>query len=265
MVYADDLACWSWEEGVLRRLMESFDRNLKEIGSEMNTEKTVIMRAGREEEGEVEIVIDNERLRNVDQFVYLDGVFTSKGGCVREVEARMEKYGRAMRALYPIMKDRVMDIKVKKIIFDSTLVPTLTYAAETWSITTKEEKRIEAAEMKVLRTIVGKTRRDRVRNEWVRERVGVVPVLNRIDSARLRWWGHIVRMPGERVASRWWSWKVEEVRPRGRPRVRWRDCVERALRKHGLPVMRQLMEDGVLLERTAWKSMLSPLTGRRPP
>src|SRR5678816_1524325 len=84
MVYADDLACWSWEEGVLRGLMESFDRNLKEIGLEMNTEKTVIMRVGREDEREMEIVIDDERLRNVDQFVYLGGVFTSKGGCVRE-------------------------------------------------------------------------------------------------------------------------------------------------------------------------------------
>src|SRR5678816_1711936 len=145
MVYADDLACWSWEEGVLRGLMESFDRNLKEIGLEMNTEKTVIMRVGREDEGEVEIVIDDERLRNVDQFVYLGGVFTSKGGCVREVEARMEKYGRTTRALYPIMKDWVMNINAKKIIFDIILVPTLTYGAKTWSITTREQKRIEAA------------------------------------------------------------------------------------------------------------------------
>src|SRR5678815_5298779 len=87
------------------------------------------------------------------------------------------------------------------------------------AFTTREEKRIEAGEMEVLRTIVGKMRRDRVRNEWVRERVGVVPVLNRIDSARLRWWGHIVRMPGERVASRRWWWRVEGVRPRGR----WKD------------------------------------------
>lgn len=264
MGYADDLACWTWEEGVLRGLMESFARNLKEMGLEMNTEKTVIMRVGRADEGEVEILIEDVRLRNVEQFVYLGGVFTNKGGCVREVESRIEKYGKTVRALYPIMKDRVMDIKVKKIIFDSILVPILTYGAETWSITTREEKRIEVAEMKVLRTVLGKTRRDRVRNEWVRERVGVVPVMNRIDSARLRWWGHIVRMPGERVASRRWWWRVEGVRPRGRPRGRWKDCVERSLSRHGLPAMRQLMEDGVLLERAAWKSMLSPLTGRRP-
>src|SRR5678815_3475880 len=133
------------------------------------------------------------------------------------------------------------------------------------AFTTREEKRIEAGEMEVLRTIVGKMRRDRVRNEWVRERVGVVAVLNRIDSARLRWWGHIVRMPGERVASRRWWWRVEGVRPRERPRGRWKVCMERALRRHGLPAMLQLIEDGVLLERTSWKSMLSPLAGRRPP
>lgn len=264
MVYADDLACWSGREEVLGRLMESFARNLRGVGMEMNTEKTVVMVVGRDDEREMEVHIGEERLKNVDQFVYLGGVFTSKGGCIQEVEARMEKYGRTVRALYPIMKDRVMDIRVKKIIFDSILVPTLTYGSETWSITTREEKRIEAAEMRVLRMIVGKTRRDRVRNEWVRERIGVVPVINRMDSARLRWWGHVERMSEERVARRRWRWRVDGVRPRGRPRVRWADCVERALRRHGLPEMRQLVEDGVIMERATWKMMLSPLTGRRP-
>lgn len=264
MGYADDLACWSEEKETLRGLMESFERNLREVGLKMNTEKTVIMRVGRGEEREVEIIIDEVRLKNVEQFVYLGSVFTSRGGCVCEVEARMEKYGRTMRALFPIMKDRVMDIEVKRIIFDNILVPTLTYGAETWSVSTREEKRIVAAEMRVLRTMMGKTRRDRLRNEWFRERVGVVPVLNRIDAARLRWWGHVERMPEERVASRRWRWRVEGVRPRGRPRGRWRDCVERALRRNGLPAMQQLLEDGVLLERNAWRTMLSPLTGRRP-
>lgn len=44
------------------------------------------------------------------------------------------------------------------------------------------------AEINVLRLIMGRTSRDIIRNEWFREREcwNVVPVLNRINSARLR-------------------------------------------------------------------------------
>lgn len=79
MEYAEDLVCWSGEVVVSRRLMERFARHLRQVGLSMNTEKTVIMRVGRGEK-EVQIIIEGERLRNVDQFLYLEGVFTSSGG-----------------------------------------------------------------------------------------------------------------------------------------------------------------------------------------
>ena len=63
-----------------------------------------------------------------------------------EITNRMEKYGRVVRALYPILADKRMDIGVKKVIFESTLTPILLYGTETWSTTTREESRIQATE-----------------------------------------------------------------------------------------------------------------------
>ena len=264
MVYADDLACWSEDERMLIRLVESFARNLREAGLEMNVEKTKIMNVSRGEEDVIEIIVDGQRIQNVEQFEYLGGIFARGGGSVQEIEERMKKYGRTVRALYPIMKDRIIDLEVKKIVFNSILIPTLTYGSETWSVTTNEERRIEVAEMKVLRSMLGKTRRDRVRNDWIRERVGVTPVLIRVDSARLRWWGHMERMPDVRIASRRWRWRVDGVRPRGRPKKRWMECVEDSLRRHRLPTAQELMENGILHERPVWRNMTASLTGRRP-
>ena len=68
----------------------------------------------------------------------------------------MEKYERVVRALYLILADKRMDIGVKKVIFESTLTPILLHGAETWSTTTREESRIQAAEMRVLRLMVGR-------------------------------------------------------------------------------------------------------------
>src|SRR5678815_3504569 len=101
--------------------------------------------------------------------------------CIRD------RYGRTVRALYPIIRDNEIGGEVTRIIFESILTPFLLYEAETWSMTTREESRVQTAEMNVLRAMAGKTRRDIVRNERIREGIGVIPIINKVDVARLRW------------------------------------------------------------------------------
>jgi hypothetical protein len=45
----------------------------------------------------------------------------------------------------------------------------------------------------MLRWICVNTRRDRVRNDDIRERLGVAPVEEKLVQHRLRWFGHIQR------------------------------------------------------------------------
>src|SRR5678815_208640 len=85
-----------------------------------------------------------------------------------------------------------MSVGVERVIFEGVLTSNLLFVAETWSTTTREDSRIQSAEMYVLRAIMGKTRRDRQRNERIKE--GVNAILNKMDAARLRWWGHLERM-----------------------------------------------------------------------
>jgi hypothetical protein len=40
----------------------------------------------------------------------------------------------------------------------------------------------------------GKTRQDRIRNDNIRERVGVAPIVEMVEN-RLRWFGHVERRP----------------------------------------------------------------------
>ena len=49
----------------------------------------------------------------------------------------------------------------------------------------------------MLRWFCGHTRRDRVRNEVIRERVGMAPIEEKLTQHRLRWFGHIQRRPPE--------------------------------------------------------------------
>ncbi len=54
------------------------------------------------------------------------------------------------------------------------MVPTALYGAETRNMGAAERKRLNVMEMRCLRSMCGVTRMDRVRNEEVRRRAGVV-------------------------------------------------------------------------------------------
>ncbi|PHT41544.1 hypothetical protein CQW23_20398 [Capsicum baccatum] len=51
----------------------------------------------------------------------------------------------------------------------------------------------KVAEMRMLRWLCGLTRGNRVRNETIREKVGVTPVENKMREVRLRWFRHVMR------------------------------------------------------------------------
>jgi hypothetical protein len=51
--------------------------------------------------------------------------------------------------------------------------------------------------MRMLRWICGHTRRDWVRNDVIRERLGVAPVEGKLMQHRLRWFGHMQRRSPE--------------------------------------------------------------------
>ena len=49
----------------------------------------------------------------------------------------------------------------------------------------------------MLRWIYGHTRRDRVRNDDIRDRLGVAPIEEKLVQHRLSWFGHVQRRPPE--------------------------------------------------------------------
>ena len=77
-------------------------------------------------------------------------------------------------------------------------------------------------EMKCLRSLVGVSRMDRVRNKEVRRRAGIERELaSRADQRVLRWFGHVEKMDECRMARRVLMAGVSGGRVRERPRLGW--------------------------------------------
>jgi hypothetical protein len=76
----------------------------------------------------------------------------------------------------------------------------LQYGCETWSLTLREEHRLQAFENRVLRRIFG-PKRDEVTGEWrkmhneeLRDMYSSPSIIRLIKSRRMRWAGHVARM-----------------------------------------------------------------------
>ena len=58
-------------------------------------------------------------------------------------------------------------------LYEGVIVKTALYGAEAWSIRSAERRKLNVLEMKCLRSLVGVSRMDGVRNEEVRRRAGI--------------------------------------------------------------------------------------------
>ena len=94
------------------------------------------------------------------------------GGCERDVVHRMNEGCRAWGALKSAMRNRGLGIKEKKCLYKGVIAPTALYGAEAWGMRSAERRKVNVLEMKCLRSFVGVSRMDRVRNEEVCRRAG---------------------------------------------------------------------------------------------
>jgi hypothetical protein len=85
------------------------------------------------------------------------------------------------------------------------------------------------------RRSVRKSRKEKVRNVTIREVMEVGKnILEVIEEKRLRWFGHVKRMPGNRLPLKVLEWEPEGTRRRGRPKERWIGGVRRSMTNRGL-------------------------------
>ena len=84
-----------------------------------------------------------------------------------------------------------------------------------------------AAEMSFLRRVAGISLRDRVKSSVICEILRVEPLLPHLERSQLRWFGHLVEMPPERLHRVVLVACPTGKRPRGRLRARWRDYISK--------------------------------------
>ena len=87
-------------------------------------------------------------------------------------------------------------------VYKTVVRPAMMYGAETWAVKKAQEKKLDVAEMRMLRWISGVTKMDRIRNERIRGTTKVGEISKKVQESRLTWYGHVLRREDEYVGKR---------------------------------------------------------------
>jgi hypothetical protein len=129
----------------------------------------------------------------------------------------------------------------------------VTYGAETWALTKKEEQSLLIFERKMFRRIYGPKYQD---VEWKIRTNRELEELNKgentvkwIKGQRISWLGHLERMEEDRMAKKIFTQELTGSRRRGRPGRGWRE-VERDRQ-----VLRVRRWRELVIDRDKWRDI----------
>ncbi|KAL5154279.1 hypothetical protein HKD37_19G053668 [Glycine soja] len=167
-----------------------------------------------------------------------------------DVNHRIQAGWMKWRKASGVLCDAKVPIKLKGKFYRTAVRPAILYGTECWAVKSQHENKVGVAEMRMLRWMCGKTRQDKIRNEAIRERVGVAPIVEKMVENRLRWFGHVERRPVDSVVRRVDQMERRQtIRGRGRPKKTIREVIKKDLKINGL-------DRSMVLDRTLWRKLI---------
>ena len=227
-MYADDLALLGTSSSELQQMVNAFHDTCMKWGMRINTNKTKVLSIGAEE---ANISIAGRVLENVSEFCYLGSIVTKSGDCHLEVVERILKASRTFCSWKRrVLTNRGFSKNTKRRVFRSLVMPVLLYGCETWAITQVDIRRLKTFHMRCIRSTLGVSRLNKIRNSFNFISAKEEPIEPQIQHQRLQWLGHLQRMNISRPQKLLLRSKLHNVkRPQHGPKNRWIDTIQQDL------------------------------------
>jgi len=183
---------------------------------------------------------DNSTFERVEEFKYLGTTLTNQNSILEEIKSRLRSGNVCYHSVHNLLSSRLLSKNLKIKIYRTIILPVVLYGCETWSLTSRKERKLRVFENMVLRRIFG-PRRDKATGEWRRlhnkELTDLYSSPNNVWVIKLRtmrWAAHVVCMGEDSGVYRVLVGKPGGKRPLGRPRWRWVDNIWMDLQEVGL-------------------------------
>ncbi|KAK6752225.1 hypothetical protein RB195_003569 [Necator americanus] len=151
--------------------------------------------------------------------------------------------------------------------FNTTVLPALTYASETWAFRKQEENAVSIIERAIERVMLRVPRFTKVRNgirsSPLRQRSKIRDAAAFAKESKIRWAGHVMRFNDNRWTKAVSDWVPRDIkRTTGRPPTRWSDFFTKSFKEKydALCVPRERRNHWTILVRDRdWENYWRPL------
>ncbi|KAK6727851.1 hypothetical protein RB195_005492 [Necator americanus] len=261
--YADDVVIFAESSTKLQHVVNLVSKLAAAYGLRLRHDKCKQMWiSSRPRTG---IRVDGQPIELVDEFCYLGCTLKNNGSYERDVQQRCAKATSAFNSLTKCLWSTPITNEVKLRVYLSAIRSIMMYGSETWAAPSTVMERLDCTERKLLRRLLGYFWPRVCHNEDLYADIDVVyrrmthgrhqnlaPPSKVAKVNRLRFFGHILRRPADRLVQRVLrsssssSWK----KPPGRKRKFWTEVAKEDLRTLG--VDRQFRRD--VRFRKIWNS-----------
>jgi len=125
-------------------------------------------------------VINDNIIEQVTGFEYLGYRISEYGSDLEDKLQTYNKINGAMRRHF----GKQMNKETKLRIHNITAKAVLKFGSEAWALKEREEQRLEAAQMKFLRHLLGITKLDEEKNQCIRQKTGTQNTVEEINNTR---------------------------------------------------------------------------------
>ena len=256
--YADDMALLadSWND--LEAMLTSLSTHCRNFGLSISCSKTktmaVLPSSLYPQPAPIHLSPNQPPVESVTSFQYLGSIVQDDCGSDLEVNSRICKASQAFGSLSRILwYQKKIRTQTKLRVFTSVVLPTLLYGTECTVLLEPQVHRLQSFIMRCLRIILGISVWDMKRHTTIRKLAHQHRLSSLLSSRRLRFLGHIVRMPDFRLPKQLLVCALTGgARSVGGQKCRWNDLIQRDLVRFGIEQdWRELAQD-----RSAWRGIV---------
>ena len=235
-------------------------RESEKMGLRINIKKTEVVVASKNPEPpNCNITIDNARVKQASNFVYLGSTITQDARSNKEIERRILIAKNAFSNMKNLLTNNRINVQTRVRALKTYIWSTLMYGAESWTINRAMKRKLDAAEMWFYRRMLRVSWRDRVTNEEVLRRVGQQrSLLAELRKRQMSFLGHVLR--NEKIEHLCLTGMMKGRRARGRQRVKYLDTILEDM--GGGMTRNQLLQ--LARDRERWKLMTTHIYDTAP-
>jgi len=161
--FADDIVLIGSTKEELIEMLSDLQRESGKIGLNRNIDKTKLLTP---DPGDVHL--EGQQIEKVNEYIFLGHTITlGKENQTAEITRCIRLTWAAVGKLGTTLRNPTLPINLKKMVFNTCVLPFLTYGMETMTLAVKSVNRLRTTQRAIERTMLGVSLRDHIQNKEI--------------------------------------------------------------------------------------------------